>query len=69
MSNAVFDYRYTKPNWKDRIKKVWNEHPMECIAIAALAITATAKLIDSLSAAQGRRAYARQVDYRVKSRK
>jgi hypothetical protein len=43
----------------DKVKEFWNEHPLETIAIGALAVTATAKLIDALSAAQGRRAYAR----------
>ena len=54
--------------WKDKLKKAWDENPLAVIGIGVLAITATAKLIDSLSAAQGRRAYARQVDYRVSSR-
>lgn len=52
-------------NWKTKLKKYWNENPVGCIVVGSLAVTATAKLIDSLSAAQGRRAYARQVDYRV----
>ena len=52
-------------NWKDKIKQYWDENPVACIAVGALAITAVAKLIDATSAAQGRRAYARQVDYRI----
>ena len=51
--------------WKDKLKKAWDENPLLVVAIGAVAVTATAKLIDSLSAAQGRRAYAKQVDYRV----
>jgi hypothetical protein len=51
--------------WKDKLKKAWDENPLAVVAIGALAITATAKLIDSMSAAQGRRAYARQVEYRI----
>ena len=54
--------------WKDKLKKAWDENPLAVIAIGALAVGATAKLIDSLSAAQGRRAYAKQVDYRVSNR-
>lgn len=54
--------------WKDKIKKAWNDNPLAVIAVGALAATAFAKVIDAMSAAQGRRAYARQVDYRVKSR-
>lgn len=51
--------------WKDKLKRAWDENPLAVIGIGALAITATAKLVDSLSAAQGRRAYAKQVDYKV----
>lgn len=51
--------------WKDKLKAFWNERPVETIVIGTLAITAVAKLIDAGSAAQGRRAYAKQVDYRV----
>jgi hypothetical protein len=50
----------------EKLKKYWNENPMEFIAVSALAVTAAAKLIDAMSAAQGRRAYAQQVKYRVK---
>ncbi len=52
--------------WKDRLKKEWNDNPLQVIAIGALTATAAAKLLDAMSAAQGRRAYAKQVDYRVK---
>ncbi len=51
--------------WKDRLKKEWNANPLQVIAIGALAATAAAKLLDSMSAVQGRRAYARQVNHRV----
>jgi|1185.fasta_scaffold00931_6 hypothetical protein len=51
----------------DKIKDAWNENPLAVIAVGALAVTATAKLIDAGSAAQGRRAYAKQVDHRVRN--
>lgn len=51
--------------WKDKLKRAWDDNPLMVIGIGVLAITATAKLIDSVSAAQGRHAYAKQVDYRV----
>lgn len=54
--------------WKDKLKQAWNDNPLAVIAIGALAVTAAAKLIDAGSAAQGRRAYAKQVDYRVAHR-
>ena len=55
--------------WKQRLKDEWERNPMQVIGVGALAATAAAKLLDAMSAAQGRRAYARQVDYRVKKRK
>ena len=56
-------------NWKDSLKKKFDENPTEVIIAGALAVTAAAKLLDALSAAQGRRAYSKQVDHRVKSHK
>jgi hypothetical protein len=52
----------------EKVKQFWEDHPMETIGIGILAITAAARLIDAMSAAQGRRAYAKQVDYRVSSK-
>jgi hypothetical protein len=52
-------------SWKENLKRYWNDNPIACIAVGALAVTAAAKLIDAMSAAQGRRAYAKQVDYRI----
>jgi hypothetical protein len=51
--------------WKDKLKRNFDENPLAVIAIGALAVTAAAKLIDSMSAAQGRKAYARQIDYKI----
>lgn len=55
--------------WQDRLKQEWNDNPLQVIAIVALAAGAVAKVVDSMSAASGRRAYAKQVNYRVKHRK
>lgn len=52
-----------------QIKAAWNENPLAVITVGAAAVTAVAKLIDAGSAAQGRRAYAKQVNHRVKSTK
>lgn len=52
-------------NWKMKLKRQWDENPLACIMVGAFAATAAAKLLDAMSAAQGRRAYARQVNYRV----
>ena len=54
--------------WKDKLKKAWDDNPLMVIGIGVVAVTAAAKLIDSVSVAQGRRAYARQVDYRINSK-
>ena len=55
--------------WKDKLKKAWDENPLAVVAVGAFALGAVAKTIDAVSAAQGRRAYAKQVDYRVKTRR
>jgi hypothetical protein len=52
----------------DKLKRAWNENPMAVIGVGALAITSVAKLIDATSAAQGRRAYAKQVNHLVKQK-
>lgn len=60
-------------DWKDTtvksFKKIWNENPVAVISAGALAVTAAAKLIDALSSARGRRAYAKQVNYRIRKGK
>lgn len=53
----------------DKLKKKFDENPLETIAICALAVTAAAKLLDAVSAAQGRRAYAQQVRYSTSRRR
>lgn len=53
----------------DRLKKKFDENPIEVIAVGAAATIAVAKLIDALSAAQGRRAYAQQVKYSTRHRR
>lgn len=49
----------------DRLKQKFNEDPILVVVVGSLVATSAAKLIDSLSAAQGRRAYAKQVRFRV----
>lgn len=53
----------------NKLKHQAEENPLAALGVGAAAITAAAKLIDALSAAQGRRAYAKQVNYRVKKKK
>jgi hypothetical protein len=53
----------------DKLKAYWNDNPLGVIGVAAAVVTATAKLLDTVSAAQGRRAYAKQVNYRINKKK
>lgn len=55
--------------WKDKLKKAFDENPVAVIGVGALALTAVAKFVDAWSAAQGRRAYARQINYKIDKRK
>ena len=57
------------PKMPDALKRAWNENPLAVIGTGALAATAISKVLDARSAAKGRRAYARQVDYRVKNKR
>jgi len=52
-----------------QLKQQWNENPIGCIAAGALAATSVAKVVDAMSAAQGRRAYAKQVKISEKRQK
>jgi hypothetical protein len=61
----------TKQQLKDDIaalKKKIEEDPITWIVVGSTAVVAVAKLVDSLSAAQGRRAYAKQVKYSTRRR-
>lgn len=50
------------------IKKRWEEDPLTVIMIGSVAASAAAALINSLSAAQGRRAYAKHASLRARGR-
>jgi hypothetical protein len=52
-------------NWKDRLKQAWNDNPLQVIATGAMAVTAAALLVDAASKAKSRRAYSKQVEYRI----
>ena len=51
------------------LKQAWNDNPLGVIGMGAAAAVAAAKVLDSVSAAQGRRAYAKDVNRRVKNSK
>ena len=50
----------------DTLKRQAEENPLMALGVAAALITSIAKLMDANSAAQGRRAYAKQVDLRAR---
>lgn len=51
------------------LKRQAEENPVLALGVAAAVITAVSKLIDANGRAKGSRAYARQVDYRVRNRR
>ena len=51
----------------EQLKRHWDENPLQVAIVGAFVATAAAKVIDALSAAQGRRAYAKQIDYKAGS--
>ena len=52
------------PNAFDRLKTFWNEHPVESILLGAFALTATAKVIDSVNNTRNSRTWAKEVNRR-----
>lgn len=53
----------------DKLKEQWNENPTAVLGVGALVTTAVAKIIDASSAAQGRRAYSKQINHKIKKNK
>lgn len=51
----------------ETMKQQWNENPLGVVAVVAAALSGAAAVVNATSAAQGRRAYAKQVNYRVKN--
>lgn len=54
---------------KHQLKQLAEERPLEALAVGAAGVTAIAKLIDAVSAAYGRKAYAKQINHKTKKRK
>lgn len=52
-------------NGIEKLKKMWNENPLQVIAVGALAATAAAKLLDATTSARNSRAWQREVDRRI----
>jgi len=49
-----------------KLKQYWDENPLLVIFVASLGVTAATGLINAVSGAHSRHAYAKQVNYRVK---
>lgn len=52
-------------NWKTRLKAYWDEDPLRVIMVGSTVVVTTVAVVNAVSQAQSRRAYAKQVDYRV----
>lgn len=50
----------------EKLKEEYNKNPLGTIGVCALAVTAAAKFIDVVTAAQGRRAYSKQINHKIK---
>lgn len=57
------------PSAMDKLKTAWNENPIAVIGVASVALTAIGKLIDAVGAYQGRQAYKKDVNRRVKEKR
>lgn len=53
----------------DKIKQEWNDNPIQTAVVGSFVATAAAKLISAMSESRGRRAYAKQVNYKIRNRK
>jgi hypothetical protein len=51
--------------WKDKLKQAWDENPLAVISVATAAVIAATAVVNTVSQARSRHAYARQVDYRI----
>lgn len=49
---------------KDKLRQAWDENPLAVIAVASGAVIATAKLLDSVTAAKNTRTWKKEVNRR-----
>jgi hypothetical protein len=49
---------------KSKVQKAWDENPMQVIIVGAVAATAAAKVLDSVTAAKNSRSWKKEVDRR-----
>lgn len=51
----------------ETMKQQWHENPLGVLSAVGVVAAGAAAVLNAVSAAQGRRAYAKQVNYRVKN--
>lgn len=52
--------------WKEKLKRQWDENPLQFMLVVGVTAGGVASLMNAVSAAQGRRAYARQINHKIK---
>lgn len=52
-----------------KLQEIWDENPLLVIGVGIGVLTATAKIVDAVSAAKSRRAYANMAHVRVTERR
>ena len=62
------NYDDTPPTALARINKAWNENPLLVIGVATGATMALARLIEAVGGVQSRRAYARRIGAKARTR-
>ncbi|QAY17159.1 hypothetical protein SEA_MADAMATO_41 [Streptomyces phage Madamato] len=53
----------------EKLKQAFNENPVAVIGVVSVALASVGKVIDAVSSYQGRRAYAKDVNRRVRKSK
>lgn len=53
-------------NGMDQLKKKFEEDPLQVLAVGTAGLFALAKIIDAVTSAQGRRAYSKQINHKIK---
>lgn len=54
-------------SWKKKLKRHWEEDPLRVIAVGSGAAIAAVAVLNAVSQARSRNAYAKAVNYRVKN--
>lgn len=52
--------------WKDKLKQEWNEDPLKVIVVGTGVVGISLAVLNSISQARSRNAYARQINYKTR---